>query len=401
MTKKTVNDIDVAGKRVLVRVDFNVPLDPDTGAILDDSRIRASIPTIRLLLDRGAALIVCSHLGRPNGRREDSLSLAPVARHLSQLIDHPVRMHDQTIAFEAVNVGRSIWRWIKNLRPGDILFLENLRFDPHEEANDPKYARALADLADIFVNDAFGAAHRAHASTEGVTHYLPSVAGLLMDKEIRYLSIASNNPTRPLTALLGGAKISDKIAIAQKMMDTLDVLLVGGGMCRTFLLARERKKRGTLYGEALEFASSIMDKGEQRRVPVVLPVDVVVGDKFSADAAPKTVPTNQIPPRSHILDIGPETVALFKDYIKRARTVFWNGPMGVYEFPAFSYGTRQMAQALADSEATTVVGGGSTADAVAAFGLAGKMDHVSTGGGASLEFLGGSVLPGVAALMDA
>ncbi len=395
MPKKTVNDIDVSGKRVLVRVDFNVPLDPDTGAILDDSRIRASIPTLRLLLDRGASLVLCSHMGRPKGKIDESLRLAPVARRLSELIDLPVPLADGI-------VGNGVMSQATSLSPGDILFLENLRFDSREESNDPGFAASLAGLADLFVNDAFGAAHRAHASTEGVAHHLPSVAGLLLDKELKYLGLASENPARPLTVLFGGAKISDKIAVARRLMKKLDVLLVGGGMCATFFKAMGLEIGRSIFEEdSLEFVSGIMAQGEQGSVTVALPRDVVVAREFDANAAPETVLATQVPPDSLILDIGPETVTLFKDYIMRAKTVFWNGPMGVYEFPAFSYGTRQMAQALADSDATTVVGGGSTADAVAAFGLADKMDHVSTGGGASLEFLGGSILPGVAALMDA
>ena len=395
MPKKTVNDIDVSGKRVLVRVDFNVPLDPDTGTILDDSRIKASIPTLRLLLDRGASLILCSHMGRPKGKIDESLRLAPVARRLSELVDLPVPLADGI-------VGNGVMSQATSLSPGDILFLENLRFDSREESNDPRFAASLAELADIFVNDAFGAAHRAHASTEGVAHHLPSVAGLLLDREIKYLGLASENPARPLTVLFGGAKISDKIAVARRLMKKLDVLLVGGGMCATFFKAMGLEIGRSIFEEdSLEFVSGIMAQGEQGSVTVALPRDVVVASEFDANAAPETVLATHVPPDSLILDIGPETVALFKDYIVRAKTVFWNGPMGVYEFPAFSYGTRQMAQALADSDATTVVGGGSTADAVAAFDLADKMDHVSTGGGASLEFLGGSILPGVAALMDA
>ncbi len=395
MTKKTVNDIDVRGKRVLIRVDFNVPLDPETGTILDDSRIRASIPTLQHLLDRGASLVLCSHMGRPKGKIVEELRLAPVARRLSEMINLPVSVAGGI-------VGDGVARQVRALNSGEILFLENLRFDSREEANDPGFSAALAELADIFVNDAFGAAHRAHASTEGVAHYLPSVAGLLLDKELRYLGLASENPARPLTVLFGGAKISDKIAVAQRLMEKLDVLLVGGGMCATFFKAMGLEiGRSIFEEEALEFVSEIMARGEQGAVTVALPRDVVVAREFDANTTPETVLATQVPPDSLILDIGSETVALFKDYISRARTVFWNGPMGVYEFPAFSYGTRQMAQALADSDATTVVGGGSTADATAAFGLACKMDHVSTGGGASLEFLGGSVLPGVAALMDA
>ena len=395
MTKKTVNDIDVNGKRVLVRVDFNVPLDPETGAILDDSRIRASLPTLRLLLDRGASIVLCSHMGRPKGKVDDKLSLAPVARRLSDLIGQPVEMANSVIDDGVASQAEA-------LSAGEILFLENLRFDSREESNDPEFAASLARLADIFVNDAFGAAHRAHASTEGVAHYVPSVAGLLLEREIKYLGMASENPARPLTVLFGGAKISDKIAVARRLMEKLDVLLVGGGMCATFFNAMGMEIGKSVFEEeALEFVSGIMARGESGSVTVALPQDVVIAKEFDANATPETVPATQVPTDALILDIGPETVSLFRDYIMRARTVFWNGPMGVYEFPAFSYGTRSMAQALADSGAISVVGGGSTADAVAAFGFADRMDHVSTGGGASLEFLGGAALPGVAALMDA
>ena len=395
MAKKTVEQVDVNGKRVLVRVDFNVPFDPQTGAILDDSRIRASLPTIQLLLDRGASLVLCSHMGRPKGKVVEELRLAPVAQRLSELIGQPVPVTDGI-------VGDGVVSQAEALGPGDIVFLENLRFDAREEANDPEFAASLADLADIFVNDAFGAAHRAHASTEGVAHHLPSAAGLLLDRELKYLGMASENPARPLTVLFGGAKISDKIAVAQRLMEKLDVLLVGGGMCATFFKARGQEIGRSIYEEqSLDFVSGIMAQGEQGNVTVALPIDVVIAKEFSPDSPPETVSADAVPPNSMILDIGPKTVALFKDYITRAKTVFWNGPMGVYEFPAFSHGTRGMAEALADSDAVTVVGGGSTADAVAAFGLADRMDHVSTGGGASLEFLDGSTLPGVAALMDA
>ncbi len=395
MTKKTVNDIDVNGKRVLVRVDFNVPLDPETGAILDDSRIKASLPTLRLLLDRGASIVLCSHMGRPKGKVDDKLSLAPVARRLSDLIGQPVEMANSVI-------DDGVASQVDALSAGELLFLENLRFDSREESNDPEFASSLARLADIFVNDAFGAAHRAHASTEGVAHYVPSVAGLLLEREIKYLGMASENPSRPLTVLFGGAKISDKIAVARRLMEKLDVLLVGGGMCATFFKAMGMEIGKSIFEEeALEFVSGIMARGESGSVTIALPRDVVIAKEFDANATPETVPATQVPPDTLILDIGPETVSLFRDYIMRARTVFWNGPMGVYEFPAFSYGTRSMAQVLADSDAVSVVGGGSTADAVAAFGLADRMDHVSTGGGASLEFLGGAALPGVAALMDA
>ena len=309
MTKKTVNDIDVKGKRVLVRVDFNVPLDPETGTILDDSRIRASIPTLQHLLDRGASLVLCSHMGRPKGKIVEELRLAPVARRLSEMINLPVSVAGGI-------VGDGVARQVRALNSGEILFLENLRFDSREEANDPGFSAALAELADIFVNDAFGAAHRAHASTEGVAHHLPSVAGLLLDKELRYLGMASENPARPLTVLFGGAKISDKIAVAQRLMEKLDVLLVGGGMCATFFKAMGLEiGRSIFEGEALEFVSEIMARGEQGAVTVALPRDVVVAREFDANATPETVLATQVPPDSLILDIGPETVALFKDYI--------------------------------------------------------------------------------------
>ncbi|MCH9036968.1 MAG: phosphoglycerate kinase [Chloroflexi bacterium] len=394
MNKKTIRDIDVEGKRALVRVDFNVPLDPDTGAILDDSRIKATLPTLTYLLDHGASLVICSHIGRPKGRVVECLRMAPISHHLASCIAG-------SIATATECVGDTVATAASRLRPGDMLMLENLRFNPGEEGNDPEFARSLASLGDIFVNDAFGTAHRAHASTVGVARCLPAVAGLLMEKELEFLGMAMENPRRPFTALLGGAKINDKMAVLERLLERLDVLLIGGGMAGTFLKAKGHEIGGSLLEEeSLEFVSKIMATGSDRGIPVVLPVDVVVGDSFDSDATPEIHGVEDVPEDGHIMDIGPETVDLFEEYLKKSETVFWNGPMGVYEFPAFAQGTRRMAQVLAGLQATTVVGGGSTADAVIGLGLAGEMDHVSTGGGASLEFLEGKILPGVAALMD-
>ncbi|MCH8089772.1 MAG: phosphoglycerate kinase [Chloroflexi bacterium] len=394
MNKKTIRDIDVEGKRALVRVDFNVPLDPDTGAILDDSRIKATLPTLTYLLDHGASLVICSHIGRPKGRVVERLRMAPISQHLASCIAGSISTAPEC-------VGDMVTTAASRLRPGEMLMLENLRFNPGEESNDPEFARCLASLGDIFVNDAFGTAHRAHASTVGVARCLPAVAGLLMEKELEFLGMALENPRRPFTALLGGAKISDKMAVLERLLERLDVLLIGGGMAGTFLKAKGLEIGGSLLEEeSLEFVSKIMATGSDRGIPVVLPVDVVVGDSFDADATPEIHGVGDVPEDGQIMDIGPETIDLFEEHLKKSETVFWNGPMGVYEFPAFAQGTRRMAQVLARLEATTVVGGGSTADAVIGLGLAGEMDHVSTGGGASLEFLEGKILPGVAALMD-
>ncbi|MBM3135427.1 MAG: phosphoglycerate kinase [Chloroflexi bacterium] len=394
MNKKTVQDINVQNKRVLVRVDFNVPLDKATGAITDDARIQAALPTIRYLIGQGARVVLCSHLGRPDGKVVDKLRLGPVAQRLSELLGQPVARTDDC-------VGPAVQAAVAAMRPGDVLLLENLRFHAEEEANDPVFARQLAALADVYVNDAFGTAHRAHASTEGVAHYLPAVAGFLMEKEIDYLSRALENPARPFDAIIGGAKVSDKIAVLQNLLGKVDALLIGGGMANTFLKAQGHEVGQSLVeDDKLELARSLLAQAQARHVRLLLPVDVVVADKFAADAAAKTVPVTAVPADWRILDVGPQTVKLFAQELKAARTVVWNGPLGVFEFPAFAQGTIALAKALAASRATTIIGGGDSAAAVEKAGVADKITHISTGGGASLEFLEGKTLPGVAALLD-
>ena len=389
MAKKTVRDISVKGKRVLVRVDFNVPL--ENGEVADDTRIRAVLPTIRYLLERGAAVILMSHLGRPKGLVQEDLRLDPVGRRLSELLGQEVVKVDDC-------VGPEVERATKSLQPGQVLLLENLRFHPEEEENDQGFARQLASLADVYVNDAFGTAHRAHASTTGVTEYLPSVAGLLMERELQVLGDALANPTRPFVAVLGGAKVSDKIGVIRNLLSKVDLLLVGGGMANTFL-----KAQGYQVGESLVEDDSLAlakDILAQAGGKLVLPVDVVVADAFADDANSQTVGVEQVPPGWRILDIGPRTVGLFEDRLRSAGTVVWNGPMGVFEFPRFAAGTIALASSLASAPATTIVGGGDSIAALQQAGLAEKMTHVSTGGGASLEFLEGRVLPGVEALED-
>ena len=389
MAKKTVRDISVKGKRVLVRVDFNVPL--KNGEVADDTRIRAVLPTIRYLLDRGAAVILMSHLGRPKGLVQEDLRLDPVGRRLSELLGQEVVKVDDC-------VGPEVGRATKSLQPGQVLLLENLRFHPEEEENDQGFASQLASLADVYVNDAFGTAHRAHASTTGVTEYLPSVAGLLMERELQMLGDALANPTRPFVAVLGGAKVSDKIGVIRNLLSKVDLLLVGGGMANTFLKAQGHQVGESLVeDDSLALAKDIL---AQAGAKLVLPVDVVVADAFADDANSQTVGVEQVPPGWRILDIGPRTVGLFEDRLRSAGTVVWNGPMGVFEFPRFAAGTMALASSLASAPATTIVGGGDSIAALQQAGLAEKMTHVSTGGGASLEFLEGKVLPGVEALED-
>jgi phosphoglycerate kinase len=389
VTKKAVKDISVRGKRALVRVDFNVPL--EEGQVADDTRIRAALPTIRYLLDQGAAVILMSHLGRPKGKVSDELRLDPVARRLSELLGEEVIKLDDC-------VGPEVERAAKALQPGQVLLLENLRFHREEEANDQHFAKQLASLGDIYVNDAFGTAHRAHASTAGVPRYLPAVAGLLMEKELQMLGSLLREPARPYIAILGGAKISDKIGVVRSLLARVDLLLLGGGMANTFLLAK-----GYEVGDSLVEKESVPEAKEileEAGAKVVLPVDVVVADAFSKDATAKTVDAREVSPGWRILDIGPRTVGLFEDKLSSARTVVWNGPMGVFEFPRFAAGTIALATSLAKSGATTIVGGGDSAAALEEAGLADKMTHVSTGGGAALEFLEGKTLPGVEALQD-
>jgi phosphoglycerate kinase len=388
-SKKTVKDIDVKGKKVLVRVDFNVPL-KDNG-VGDDTRIRAALPTIEYLLKQGAAVILCSHLGRPKGGPDPKYSMKPVADYLAGLLKKPV-------AFAADCIGPVAEAAAKALKPGEVLVLENTRFHPEEEKNDMGMAKQLASLADIFVNDAFGSAHRAHASTEGVTHFLPSVAGFLMEKEIQYLGQAIANPKRPFVAILGGAKVSDKIGVIKNLLTKADFILIGGGMANTFFKAQGYPVADSLVeDEALETAKELIKSGGQK---LRLPVDVVLGDKFDAEAAMKTMSVGPIPDGWRILDIGPETVKAYSKVIEAAGTVVWNGPMGVFEFSKFATGTFGIAKAIAASKAVSIIGGGDSVAAIQESGLADKITHISTGGGASLEMLEGLELPGVAALLD-
>jgi len=390
MNKKTIRDVDVQGKRVLVRVDFNVPL--DAGVVTDDTRIRAALPTIQYLLDRQAIVILASHLGRPKGAPMPEFVMDPVAHRLSELLGRPVHKLDDS-------VGPQVEAAVSQARPGDVLLLENTRFHPGETKNDPDYARQLAALADLYVDDAFGSAHRAHASTEGVAHYLPAVAGFLMEKEIEFLGGALSAPRRPFIAILGGAKISDKIGVIQNLLTQVDSLLIGGGMANTFLKAQGYDVGESLAEDgSLEVARQLLGHAGDK---LLLPVDAVVADRFDAEAISQVVPVAQVPPGWRILDVGPHTLELFRDRLKGAHTVVWNGPMGVFEFQKFAKGTEAVAQMLAAlPDAVTIVGGGDSVAAVQNAGLAGRMSHISTGGGASLEFLEGKTLPGVAVLLD-
>lgn len=387
--KKTVRDVKVEAKRVLVRVDFNVPL--AEGKVTDDTRIRAALPTMNYLLEHGAKVILMSHLGRPKGKVVDKLRLDAVPERLAQLLGRPVRKLDDC-------VGRKVEAAVAEMRPGDVILLENTRFHPEEESNDPVFARELASLADIFVNDAFGAAHRAHASTVGVAEHLPSVAGFLMEKEITFLGKALAAPDHPFVAILGGAKISSKIGLIDNLLTKVDGLLIGGGMANTFLKAQGHEIGQSLVeDDSLDVARETLERAGER---LALPVDVVVADRFDAEADSKVVPVGQVPEDWRILDIGPETVELFKRKLAGAKTVVWNGPMGVFEFPRFAEGTFAIARFLADLEATTIIGGGDVVAAVGQAGVADGIAHVSTGGGASLEFLEGNPLPAVVALED-
>ncbi len=389
---RTLAGLDVAGKRVLVRADLNVPL--SEGAVLDDTRIVESLPTIRQLIERGATVILCSHLGRPKGR-DLSQSLAPVATRLSELIGKPVIRATDCI-------GPEVRTLVESAPVGSVILLENLRFHAEEEKNEPAFAAALASLADAYVNDAFGAAHRAHASTEGVAHLLPSAAGLLMEKEVRYLGELVANPPAPFAAVVGGAKVSSKIPAIDHLLPKIDILLVGGGMANTFLKAEGVDVQASLVeDEQVDAARTIMVRARERGVEVHLPVDCVTAGRFAADAATATVDVGAVPPGHMILDIGPRSVAAFTAALARAKAVVWNGPMGVFEMEPFSHGSFDLARAIAALEATTVVGGGETAAVVAQAGLKDQFTHVSTGGGASLEMLEGRELPGVAALTDA
>ncbi len=393
MNKKTIEDIDVSGKRVLVRCDFNVPLDGTK--ITDETRIVAALPTIKYLLDHNAAVILCSHLGRPKGEFNMKYSLAPVAERLSEKLDKKVVLAKDVI-------GPDAQKCVSEMKPGDVVLLENVRFHKEEEKNDPEFAKKLASFAEIYVNDAFGTAHRAHASTEGVAHYLPAVAGFLIGKELDVMGKALENPARPFVAILGGAKVSDKIGVITNLLEKVDTLIIGGGMSYTF-----QKALGGSIGKSLceedkiDLAREMLEKAKEKGVRILLPVDNICGQEFNNDTLRITVHSKQIPDGWEGMDIGPQTQALFAAEIANAATVVWNGPMGVFEFPNFAGGTRAIAQALADNHnCVSIIGGGDSAAAVEQMGYADKMTHISTGGGASLEFLEGKELPGVAALND-
>ena len=389
MNKKTVKDVDLKDKRVLMRVDFNVPM--KDGKVTDDKRIRASLPTIKYILDQGAALILMSHLGRPKSASDSEFSLRPVAEALSSLLEIPIQMAPNT-------VGSEVETMVKELKPGDVLMLENTRFQEGEEKNDLELAKQLSVLGEVYVNDAFGSAHRAHASTEGVARFLPAVSGFLMEKELDHLGRAVGNPEHPYVAILGGAKISDKIDVVESLLSKADKLIIGGGMANIFLAAKGLNMQDSLVEEsAIDTAKSILEKAGDK---LILPVDTVIADKFAEDANTQIVDVDKIPPGWRIMDVGPKTLELYKQALEGAKLIVWNGPVGVFEMPKFAEGTFALAKMLADSGATTVIGGGDSASAVKKAGVAKQMTHVSTGGGASLEFLEGKELPGVVALMD-
>ena len=418
-SKKTVKDVEVAGKKVLLRCDFNVPQDKETGAITSDKRIVAALPTIRYLLEQGAAVIACSHLGKPEASFEkwikkqtekgkdpaslteekwkkslEKLSLAPVAKRLGELLGKDVSMAADVVGEDAKAKAAA-------LKPGEILLLENTRFEKGETKNDPELAKAMASMAEVYVSDAFGAVHRAHASTAGVADYLPAVSGFLIQKELDFLGGAIANPKRPLVAILGGAKVSSKIGVINNLLEVADTIIIGGGMSYTFSAAQGGKVGGSLLeADWMDYSKEMIAKAEAKGVKFLLPVDTVCGDSFSADAKSQTVKAGEIPDGWEGLDIGPETVKLYCAAVADAGTVIWNGPMGVFEFPAFAKGTEAMAEALSKTSAITVIGGGDSAAAVEQLGYADKMSHISTGGGASLEFLEGKELPGVACLLD-
>ena len=391
--KKTIEDIDVSGKKVLVRCDFNVPLDENKN-ITDETRINAALPTIKYLLEHGAAVILCSHLGRPKGEFDMKYSLAPVAKRLSEKLGFEVKLAKDVIGPDAKKLAAEV-------KPGQAVLLENVRFHAEEEKNDPAFAKELASMADIYVSDAFGTVHRAHASTAGVAEYLPAVAGFLIGKELNFLGKAVTNPERPFVAILGGAKVKDKIGVITNLIEKVDTLLIGGGMAYTFMKATGGQIGNSLCDEErLGLALELLDKAKAKGVKLLLPVDNVCGKEFNNDTEQMVCESGKIPEGWEGLDIGPKTVELFSKEIKAAKTVVWNGPMGVFEMPNFAKGTLAIATAMAESDATTIIGGGDSAAAVTQMGLADKMSHISTGGGASLEFLEGKTLPGVAALND-
>ncbi len=394
MNKMTVRDIDVAGKRVLVRVDFNVPLDVKTGAITDDSRIRAVLPTIKYLIEHKAKVVLLSHFGRPKGQVVESMRLAPAARRLGEILKKPVATTRDCIGPEVEKAAAS-------LKAGDILLLENLRFHPEEEKGDESFARALANLGDVYVNDAFGTSHRAHASMSSIAHYLPAVAGFLLEKELNTLGGLLEHPEHPFTGLFGGAKVSDKVALLKNIMDKVDCLLIGGGMAATFLKAKGYDVgMSAVESDIINIAGELLKAAEKNKVCLLLPVDVVVAEKIDNTATGKVIAVEAIPSDKLIADIGPKTTEAFEKELKKSRTVFWNGTMGVAEIPQFAKATQALARLLPKLKAKTIVGGGSTAEMITTLGLADKITFVSTGGGASLEFLGGDDLPGVVALRD-
>jgi len=393
--KKSVTDIEVGGKKVLLRCDFNVPIDKETGKIRDEGRIVAALPTINYLLEHNAAIIACSHFGRPKGEFRPEFSLAPVAASLSVHLGKPVKMAKDVVGEDAVGLA-------SELKPGEIMLLENTRFHAEEEKNDPAFAKKLADMADIFVSDAFGSVHRAHASTEGVSHYLPAVSGFLLKKELDYIGGAISNPKRPLVAILGGAKVSDKLGVISNLLKISDAIIIGGGMAYTFFKAEGGKIGNSLCEDGeLESVLKCKEEALKRGVRLLLPVDSVAGAEFSGDTEALTVSSDEIPDAMMAMDIGPRAIADFAAEIKSAGTIVWNGPMGVFEFSKFAEGTRAVANAVAESGSISIIGGGDSAAAVRKFGVADKITHISTGGGASLEFMEGKILPGIACLLDA
>ncbi|MFC1961748.1 phosphoglycerate kinase [Chloroflexota bacterium] len=394
MPKMTVKDIDVRGKKVLVRVDFNIPLDKKTGAITDDSRIRATLPTLKYLIDQDARIILISHLGRPKGKVIDELRLTPVAQRLSQILG-------KQVGVAADCIGPEVEKSVEALRSRDVLLLENLRFHSDEETGSSGFAEALARLGDVFVNDAFGTSHRTHASIAGIAQYLPAVAGFLLAKEIETLGSILEQPAHPFCSLLGGAKVSDKVGMLENIMNKVDCLLIGGGMAAIFLKAKSHEiGQSLIEAESVGTADSLMEQAKKHNIRVMLPVDVIVADEINNGAIGETVSIDKIPREKKIADIGPETIKIFQNELQKSKTVFWNGPLGVNEVPQFAGGTKALAKYLAELSATTIIGGGSTAEVVDEMGLADKMTFVSTGGGASLKFLGGETLPGAAALLD-
>lgn len=392
MNKKTIRDIDVAGKKVLVRCDFNVPLNKETGEITNDLRIVSALPTIKYLLEHNAKVILCSHLGKPKGEIKPELSLKPVAKRLSEYLGFEVKLAKDIVGDDAKTLAN-------NLKEGEAILLENVRFDKREEANDPEFSKELASLADIYVNDAFGTAHRAHSSTAGVADYLPAVCGFLIEKEVKMLGDALDNPVRPFVAILGGAKVSDKIKVIEKLIEKADSIIIGGGMTYTFLKAMGYNVGDSICElDRIDLAKETMKKAEEKGVKLLFPVDTVCGKEFSNDTEIKTVDSKDIPDGWQGLDIGPESIKIFTDELRKAKTVMWNGPLGVFEFENFAKGTNAIAKVLSEIDATTVIGGGDSAAAVEKGGFADKITHISTGGGASLEFLEGKPLPGIECL---